>query len=121
MITGTGAYWTSNNKNKEKPVKKKFNSTLRKGFNMTFENGLTISVQWGAGNYCDNHDNGDFTCRTDARSDTAEIAVLYNGEFLDIDQFLPEGAYSDGTVCGWLSPEEVLYAMNKVQAFNPNV
>ena len=34
---------------------KKFVSTMRKGFHMTFENGLTISVQWGAGNYCDNH------------------------------------------------------------------
>jgi hypothetical protein len=30
----------------------KFTSTLNKGFQMTFENGWTISVQWGAGNYC---------------------------------------------------------------------
>ena len=34
---------------------KKFVSTMRKGFRITFENGLTVSVQWGAGNYCDNH------------------------------------------------------------------
>ena len=27
---------------------KKFNSTLNKGFNMTFANGITASVQWGA-------------------------------------------------------------------------
>lgn len=26
---------------------KKFVSTMRKGFHMTFENGLTVSVQWG--------------------------------------------------------------------------
>lgn len=100
---------------------KKFNSTMRKGFNMTFENGLTISVQWGAGNYCENHDKGDFTCRTDAHSDNAEIAVLYNGKFLNIEPFVPNHCYHDDVVCGWLSPEEVLYAMNKVQAFNPNV
>lgn len=98
---------------------KKFNSTMRKGFNMTFENGLTISVQWGAGNYCDNHlpADRDFSCRKDASSNTAEIAVFYKGDFLNIDQFVPEHCNSDGTVAGWLSPEEVLYAMNKVQAY----
>ena len=100
---------------------KKFNSTMRKGFGMTFENGLTISVQWGAGNYCENRFNGDFTCKTDAKSNNAEIAVLYNGEFLDIDPFVPEHCSHDGTVCGWLSPEEVLYAMNKVQAYKMEV
>ena len=29
----------------------KFVSTFNKGFNMTFENGISISVQWGVGNY----------------------------------------------------------------------
>lgn len=29
---------------------KKFVSTMRKGFHITFENGLEASVQWGAGN-----------------------------------------------------------------------
>lgn len=28
----------------------------RRGFHITFENGWTISVQWGAGTYSDNHD-----------------------------------------------------------------
>lgn len=100
---------------------KKFVSTMRKGFNMTFENGLTISVQWGAGNYCDNHypENGDYSCRTDARSNTAEIAVLCNREFINIDPFVPEHCHHDGIVCGWMSPEDVLYAMNKVKEFVP--
>jgi hypothetical protein len=40
---------------------KKFNSTSNKGFNMTFANGITASVQWGAGNYCDNHFSKDFS------------------------------------------------------------
>lgn len=102
---------------------KKFGSTMRKGFHMTFENGLTVSVQWGAGNYCDNHfpEDADFSCRKDAYSNTAEMAVMYKREFLDIEPFLPEGHHSDGTVCGWLSPEDVLYVMNKVQTFNPNM
>lgn len=30
----------------------KFTATYNKGIQMTFDNGWTISVQWGAGNYC---------------------------------------------------------------------
>lgn len=33
-----------------------FKTTYNKGFSMTFANHLTISVQWGSGNYCDNKD-----------------------------------------------------------------
>lgn len=33
-----------------------FRITSGKGFHITFENGYTVSVQWGPGNYCDNHD-----------------------------------------------------------------
>lgn len=100
---------------------KKFVSTMRKGFQMTFENGLTASVQWGAGNYCDNHfpEDMDFSCKRDASSDTAEVAVIYKGKLIDIDEFLPEHCSSDFTVAGWLSPEDVLYFLNKVSEFKP--
>lgn len=94
---------------------KKFVSTMRKGFHITFENGLTASVQWGAGNYCDNHfpDDMDFSCSKDARSDTAEVAVFNGGDFMDIIPFLPEDCSSDGTVAGWLTPEQVVdFLMN---------
>lgn len=94
---------------------KKFVSTMRKGFHITFENGLEASVQWGAGNYCDNHfpDDMDFSCSKDATSDTAEVAVMRGRNFLDIDQFLPEDCSSDGTVAGWLTPEQVVdFLMN---------
>ena len=30
-----------------------FKAAANKGFSMTFENGNTVSVQWGPGNYCD--------------------------------------------------------------------
>lgn len=101
---------------------KKFNSTMRKGFQMTFENGMTASVQWGAGNYCDNHfpeDMDDFYCKRDMSSDTAEVAVIYKGDLIEISNFLPEDCSHDGTVAGWLSPEEVLYFLNKVKEFKP--
>ena len=40
--------------------KSKFVSTHNKGFQMTFENGFRISVQWGIGNYCQRKEDGDF-------------------------------------------------------------
>lgn len=89
---------------------KKFVSTKRKGFYMTFENGLTVSVQWGAGNYCDNHfpEDMDFSCSKDARSDTAEVAVIQGSKFLNANHFLnPEDADWTDSVVGWLSPEQV--------------
>lgn len=101
---------------------KKFVSTMRKGFQMTFENGLTASVQWGAGNYCDNHfpEDMDFSWSKDASSDTAEVAVMNSkGDFIDINQFLPERFNGCNLYAGYLSPEEVLYVMNKVKEFNP--
>ena len=101
---------------------KKFISTMRKGFQMTFENGMTASVQWGAGNYCDNHfpKDMDFSCSKDASSDTAEVAVIYKGDLIDfIDKFIPGECSSDGMVAGYLSPEDVLYFLNKVKGWKP--
>lgn len=101
---------------------KKFVSTMRKGFQMTFENGMTASVQWGAGNYCDNHlpKDMDFSCSKDASSDTAEVAVIYKGDLIDfIDEFIPEECSTDGTVAGYMSPEDVLYFLNKVKEWKP--
>ena len=34
-----------------------FRSCRNKGFHMTFENGWTISVQWGRENYCEQVEN----------------------------------------------------------------
>ena len=105
-------------------MNKKFASTMRKGFHITFENGMTASVQWGAGNYCDNHfpDNtDDFYCKRDMQSNTAEVAVIYNGELIDfLEEFVPENFYTDGMVAGYLTPEDVLYFLNKVKEFDPN-
>lgn len=91
-------------------MKKGFVSTMRKGFHMTFENGLTVSVQWGAGNYCDNHfpEDLDFSYKKDAASDTAEVAVLRGNEFLDPQGFMSYEISGDGTIAGYLSPSEVV-------------
>jgi hypothetical protein len=49
-----------------------------------FENGMVISVQFGAGNYCDNYDMS-FDVKTSAFSSNAEIAVF--NEFLNKDNW----------------------------------
>ena len=66
----------------------KFKSTDRKGFHITFENGLTVSVQWGGGNYCENHDNMDFSRTKDMESKDAEVAVWSNERWLNANNFL---------------------------------
>ena len=55
-----------------------------------------------------------FSCSRDAESTTAEVAVIRGEEFLDILDFIPEDCSNDGTVAGWLTPEQVLYFLNKV-------
>ena len=80
-----------------------FRITQNKGFQMTFENGCTISVQFGYYNYCDNHnhpDGYDFSNRrTMVESSTAEIAILLpNGEFYD---------FGNDSVKGYCSANEV--------------
>lgn len=89
-------------------MNKKFVSTMRKGFHMTFENGLTASVQWGAGNYYDNHFDRDMYFRTDAESNTAEVAVFKGEQMIDANQFVSEECQSCDTVCGYMTPEQVV-------------
>lgn len=51
-------------------VNNKFDSTpVASGFQLTFENGNTISVQFGFGNYCENKFTGQKECKN------AEIAI----------------------------------------------
>ena len=86
---------------------KNFEITMRKGFHMTFSNGYTASVQWGAGNYCDNYHSKDFMGVADAKSDTAEVAVILGDRMVDANPFVPEDAQCCDTVCGFLTPEQV--------------
>ena len=108
----------------------KFRSTERKGFHMTFENGLTVSVQWGGRNYCENHDNMDFSHTKDMESRNAEVAVWSNERWLNANNFLSEeeADWCDDVV-GWLTPEQVVdllmrvknYPADKIDELKPTV
>jgi hypothetical protein len=82
-----------------------FNITGGKGFHITFDNGWTVSVQFGPANYCDNYDrhigDDDVQCGKDGSS-TAECAVWgRDGKMIEW------GDWGD-TVGGHMQPEEVL-------------
>lgn len=70
-----------------------FKITDSKGFQMTFANGITVSVQFGEGNYCENRNKENVS---DISCENAEIWAWY----------------ADGTPVfenplGWQTPDEV--------------
>jgi hypothetical protein len=78
-------------------------STKNKGFSLTFENGITISVQFGSGNYCERknlHANYSSEMLNDIiESSDAEIAI-----WDEDDNWFNFGS---DTVRGWCSANEV--------------
>jgi hypothetical protein len=86
-----------------------FRITSKKGFHITFENGYTVSVQFGPGNYCDNYDRNigidEERCGKDG-STNAECAVWANdGELIKYPSW-------NDTVSNRSTPDEVLSLMN---------
>ena len=79
-----------------------FAITQHKGFQLAFANGYQVSVQFGAGNYCDRKYDGFFEAITSDRweSGDAEVAVLRpDGSLLRLTKW--------DTVRGYASPDEV--------------
>ena len=82
-----------------------FTSNNNEGFSMKFENGYTISVQFGHKNYCSRRsmDAGEIMAAKDNKinsSLTAEIAILNRGKFIK--------AFEDKRdVKGWVGSDEV--------------
>jgi hypothetical protein len=82
---------------------------MGKGFHIRFNNGWTVSVQFGAGNYCDHYGRFEISAswyRGEAR--TAEIAAW------DIEG--NNYSFGDDTVAGYRTPAEVLEFMNTIAA-----
>lgn len=66
-----------------------FSITDGKGFQITFENGCTVSVQWGPGNYCDNYgaEYASQRGKLQWQSTTAEVAILLpDGKFYRVQE-----------------------------------
>ena len=86
----------------------KFVSTENKGFQLTFQNGWTISVQWGKGNYCSNR-NLEIKDESMLEAKSAEIAIWdINNESYKINGDL---------VVGWVTTDKVAEWIEKVKNF----
>ena len=81
---------------------------------MRFSNGYSISVQWGAGNYCDNHHiSSDSSKKVASRgSSDAEVAIIQpNGDLMYREDWCDE-------VCGYLTTDKVLELMKEVASYD---
>ena len=80
-----------------------FEISNQKGFQITYKNGYTVSVQFGGGNYCTNRDLPieDYG-KSVPPSDTAETALMTKDGFV---------SYQGDDVQGYMSPPEVLKLM----------
>lgn len=92
-----------------------FINTQGKGFQMTFANGNTISVQWGYGNYCENRD-GEMTYEKkgkdiNTKSIDAEVATWDKDGSWNLRTFVPDAS---DDVKGYMSTDEVLALMNVI-------
>ena len=92
------------------------------GFQMTFENGITVSVMFRAGNYCEHHyaafgsdlkeieDNGHH------KSSDAEIAIWQGETWLDFGGDTVAGYLSADEVAGWIARASTAKDIQTLQA-----
>lgn len=89
-----------------------FRSTGNRGFQIVFENGWEVSVQFGTSNYCSRRDlSANFEnemSRMFTESATAEVAVYDpHGNMV-----IPDFEDDSDTVVGWADTENALRIMN---------
>lgn len=91
-----------------------FSITENKGFQITFENGYTISCQFGTGSYCDRRSftepYGSELGMRRVESANCEVAIWRdNGDFITgaICDAADVDVDGDGMVAGYVSPEAV--------------
>ena len=90
-----------------------FKITQGKGFHMTFANGWTVSVQWGAGNYCQN-----YNARPSGKSERAykDMQRKLGEEGVPVAEVGWWKGYGEMEVSGYMSPDEVLALMVELAA-----
>jgi len=87
-----------------------FNITQGKGFQITFENGCTVSIQFGTGNYCEKRS-------FDAKYGSEKLNDMWespNAEIAAWDKDNNWHCFGQDTVEGHQSPEQVLAFINQI-------
>ncbi len=84
--------------------------TENKGFSLKFENGLTISVQFGTGNYCSRRDY------TAPYGNEMRLPLIYsaNAEIAIWDESDKWFDFGNDQVLGWVSANEVAKWIERV-------
>ena len=92
-----------------------FKITRGQGFQMTFSNNWTVSVQFGACNYGSNYDVAYDAPRKEDfwASNNAEIAAWHGEAGQSSDNWYQFGEGS--AVKGWCSPDEIVHFMNIIR------
>lgn len=103
----------------------KFNITSGRGFHLTFENGYTVSVQFGPEHYCENRSNDPVSLLkeqrefgADCESSDAEIAI-WNDKGTWLTAYAWKELFSEelnDNVAGWLDTDTVAKAIAWAQA-----
>jgi hypothetical protein len=91
-----------------------FKITRQHGFHITFDNGYTVSVQFGPGNYCDNYNmriGSEDQIAGEKGSSDAEVAVWAKD-----GKLLAHPFFDGDTVGGRFSPKQVLDLLNWAEA-----
>lgn len=83
-----------------------FKSTFGKGFHLVFDNGITLSTQFGYGNYCANNMRRDIINGGILSCEDAEIAIISkDGGWLTRNCLIDLGIKADDDVLGCVDME----------------
>ena len=93
----------------------KFDVIAGRGFHMTFENGWTVSVMFGAGSYSDNYGIGFLQAVDILQCANAEVAVFKRGKPMYRHPY-----FDNGTVSSDYTPKMVLDLMTWAEALDPD-
>ena len=93
------------------PNKPGFEVYNNQGFMITFDNGITVSVQFGNANYCDNASIYPKTSDHGRQCGNAEIAIWTRENTYVTHKYLMRKNNGQYDVKGWCTPKEVLDAM----------
>jgi hypothetical protein len=98
-----------------------FRITQNKGFHITFQNGWTLSVQWGPLNYCANRNDDRVWNRHDIDEIAAEAGSTGSAD-AEIAAWDAAGKmydFGNDTVKGWVTPDELVEWINKFSTMPP--
>jgi len=99
-----------------------FRITFGKGFHVEFENGVTVSTQFGEGNYCNNRNGIERTEMGFVECEDSEVAIWgKEGEWLTREYYHSINEIAGDDVKGSVSPKELLNILNWAENYNDEV